>query len=71
MQIVLFLERKRRRLSQYQLAKMIGMSESSYRAKENDEQQFEMAEMFAISDIFNKTISEIFSPRKYTKRVLE
>lgn len=54
--------RKENNLKQEDLAKYLGIPESTYRKKESDEAQFNQDEMFELASYFNKGISFIFSP---------
>ena len=68
MQYLLMAVRKEHGYSQFELAKMIGISEEAYRNKELGKNQFKMEEMFSLSEIFNESIEKIFLPRKFTIR---
>ena len=52
-------------LSQEEMAKLIGISLSSYQRKETGESQFSLNEAYKISQIFNKNIYEIFFGKSY------
>ncbi|EMW6124613.1 TPA: helix-turn-helix transcriptional regulator [Enterococcus faecalis] len=67
MQWNLYKLRKEKGETQKQLANLIGVSEESYRLKENGSNQFKSNEMFIIAQHFEKTMDEIFLPTKYTK----
>lgn len=69
MQILLIEQRKNAGESQNDIANLLGISETSYRKRELGKLQFKMNEMFAIAKHYNKSIEEIFLPRKSTKRV--
>lgn len=69
MQTILYGLRKKAGLSQAELAKIIGISENSYRSKELGYTDFKSTEMFIIADFFHREINEIFLPQKTTKRV--
>lgn len=68
MQWNLIKERKSNKETQEDIAKLLGISTEAYRLKENGTQQFKGDEMFLLADHFNKELSEIFLPSKYTKR---
>ncbi|RSJ23183.1 helix-turn-helix protein [Streptococcus intermedius] len=68
MQIKLYELRKKAGLNQADLAKKIGISVNQYGKKERGQQEFTQDEMFLLSNFFNKSISDIFSPRKSPKR---
>lgn len=62
MQINLYKLRKKKNLTQKQMASKIGISENAYRKKELDYNAFRLDEMFKIADILDADISEIFTP---------
>ena len=64
MQTILYGLRKKAGLSQAELAKIIGISENSYRSKELGYTDFKSTEMFIIADVFHREINEIFLPQK-------
>lgn len=47
-------------LTQLQMSSLIGMPSSTYQRKECGETQFSLKEAYKISQIFGKTIEEIF-----------
>lgn len=47
---------------------MLGMSTTSYRQKELGQTEFKMSEMFDIADIFDKSISDIFTNKVHGKQ---
>lgn len=61
MQIKLYELRKKANLTQKQMAKKLGVSEATYRAKELGQTDFKMSEMFKIANFFKKDIGDIFS----------
>lgn len=71
MQIKLYELRKKAGLNQADLAKKIGISVNQYGKKERGQQEFTQDEMFLLSNFFNKSISDIFLPRKSPKRELK
>ena len=52
--------RVEKRLTQKQMASLIGMPGSSYSRKENGDNQFTLKEAYKISQVLEKTIDEIF-----------
>lgn len=61
MQVYLYQLRKEKGMTQKQLAKKLGISETAYRQKEKGQRAFKSDEMFIIADVLEKDISEIFS----------
>lgn len=57
--------RKEHKLSQKDMANILGITQDSYGAKERGKQQFLHDEMFKIKHFFNRTIDEIFLPRNF------
>ena len=70
MQTKLYELRKQAKLTQAEMAKKIGVSETTYRSKELGQSDFKSTEMFIIADVFHCGIDEIFLPQKTTKRAL-
>ena len=68
MQIKLYELRKNADLTQIQLADKLGISANQYGKKERGQQEFTQDEMFLLSKLFNKSISDIFLPRRSPKR---
>lgn len=68
MQWNLIRERKEHGETQKDIAALLKISENAYRLKEKGENQFKSDEMFLIADHYNKSISDIFLPTKYTIR---
>lgn len=68
MQIKLYELRKNADLTQIQLAEKLGISANQYGKKERGQQEFTQDEMFLLSKLFNKSISDIFLPRRSPKR---
>ncbi|MBS4751001.1 helix-turn-helix transcriptional regulator [Carnobacteriaceae bacterium zg-ZUI78] len=64
MQIRLYELRKINGLTQEELAKKMNISVVSFRNKELGKSEFTQDEMFFLSNFFNKSVDEIFSPRK-------
>ena len=69
-QIKLYELRKGANLTQEELARKLGLSANQYGKKERGQQEFTQDEMFLLSKFFNKSISDIFLPRKSPKREL-
>lgn len=63
MQEKLLILRKRHGLSQKEMAKKLGMSDTQYGLKERGVYEFTADEMFEASRIFGKRIEDIFLPR--------
>lgn len=70
MQWNLIILRKKAGMSQKQMAEYLNISEDTYGKKERGQLQFNMSEMFAIAELFNQTLDDIFLPRNfgYTER---
>lgn len=68
MQWELIKKRKEAGLTQKDMAKMLGISESSYTNKERGDYQFKQDEMFMAADYFDCRIDEIFLPSNFTVR---
>lgn len=68
MQWNLIMVRRKNKLTQADMAKVIGVTEETYRNKENGITQFKMDEMFLISNRLKKPLEEIFLPSDYTNR---
>lgn len=60
-QIYLYQLRKEKGITQKQLARKLGISETAYRQKERGQRAFKSDEMFIIADVLEKDIGEIFS----------
>ena len=71
MQIKLYELRKNAGLNQIDLAQKLGISVTPYGKKERGQQEFTQDEMFLLSQFFEKSISDIFLPRKSPKRKLK
>lgn len=63
MQIKLYEERKKLGLSQEEVAKSLGITRAAYGQKERGQSPFLIDEMFALSEVFNKSLEDIFLPR--------
>lgn len=64
MQGKLLLLRKEGGHSQADMAKLLGISLTSYGDKERGHKAFLSDEMFILADFFNKSIDDIFLPRE-------
>ena len=62
MQENLLILRKRKGMSQREMANILGITETQYGAKERGESDFKGTEMFTIADFFAKPIENIFLP---------
>lgn len=63
MQEMLLLLRKRKGYTQKSLADYLDLSHSHYSKKERGLHEFTLSEMFALSQLFELPIDQIFSPR--------
>jgi len=63
MQEKLLVLRNRHKLSQKQVADILGLSAHQYRLKEQGRYEFTADEMFKLSDLFNERLENIFLPR--------
>lgn len=59
--------RAEEKISQKEMAKLLGITPETYRKKENGESDWWGSEMFIISSRFNKKIDDIFLNKKSTK----
>lgn len=55
--------RKSRKISQEDMANMLGINIRTYSLKENGKTDFKLEEIFIIAKFFNKHVEEIFLPR--------
>ena len=60
MQIKLYEARKQAKLSQQEVADILGISRNSYGQKERDDTSFNLEEMFALSDLLNISLDDLF-----------
>ena len=60
MQIKLYETRKRAKLSQQEVADILGISRNSYGQKERDDVSFNLEEMFALSELLNTSLDDLF-----------
>lgn len=63
MQIKLYALRKEAGMTQGDMANKLGISQGRYGKKERGSAEFTQDEMFKISEMFNRNINDIFSPR--------
>lgn len=63
MQEKLIILRKKRGVTQKQLAEYLGIAEKTYGLKERGEFQFTLEEMFKLRDFFGERIEDIFLPQ--------
>ncbi len=65
MQEKLILLKEERKLTNKEMAELLGITPLQYRRKEKGEVQFKLNEMLKISEFFGKTLDEIFLPSKH------
>ena len=63
MQIKLYEARKRAKLSQQDVADILGISRNSYGQKERGDVSFNLEEMFALSELLNTSLDDLFIPK--------
>ena len=63
MQIKLYDARKRAKLSQQEVADVLGISRNSYGQKERGNVPFNLEEMFALSNLLNTNLDDLFISR--------
>ena len=63
MQIKLYDARKQAKLSQQDVADILGISRNSYGQKERGNVPFNLEEMFALSDLLNVSLDDLFISR--------
>ena len=63
MQIKLYEARKQSKLSQQEVADILGISRNSYGQKERGDVSFNLEEMFALSDLLNVSLDDLFISR--------
>lgn len=68
MQMNLIELRKKFKLTQKDMANLLGIATKTYNNKENGKVEFLLSEMFSISSYFNLPVDEIFLPRNTPKR---
>ena len=64
MQIKLYDARKQAKLSQQEVADVLGISRNSYGQKERGNVPFNLVEMFALSDLLNTSLDDLFISKK-------
>ena len=64
MQIKLYQARKQAKLSQQEVADILGISRNSYGQKERDDVLFNLEEMFALSELLNVSLDDLFISNK-------
>ena len=64
MQLKLYDARKRAKLSQQEVADILGISRNSYGQKERDDVSFNLEEMFALSELLNISLDDLFISNK-------
>ena len=67
MQIKLYEARKRAKLSQQDVADALGISRNSYGQKERGVVPFNSEEMFALSELLNSSLDDLFISKKEEK----
>ena len=70
MQEKLILLKEQKRLTNKEMAEMLGITPIQYRKKEKGEVQFKLNEMVKLSEYFGKTMDEIFLPSKHQNGAL-
>ena len=63
MQIKLYDARKQAKLSQQEVADVLGISRNSYGQKERGDVPFNLEEMFALSKLLNASLDDLFISR--------
>ena len=63
MQINLYNVRKEAQMSQEEVAEVLNISRISYGQKERSQKPFTLDEMFKLSELFKKSLDDIFLPR--------
>ena len=64
MQIKLYQARKQAKLSQQEVADILGISRNSYGQKERGDVLFNLEEMFALSELLNTSLDDLFISNK-------
>ena len=64
MQIKLYEARKQAKLSQQEVADILGISRNSYGQKERGDVSFNLEEMFALSELLNTSLDDLFISNK-------
>jgi putative transcriptional regulator len=63
-QIKLYDARKRSKLSQQEVADILGISRNSYGQKERGDVSFNLEEMFALSELLNTSLDDLFISKR-------
>lgn len=64
MQVKLYNVRKNEKgMTKKQVAELLEITEEDYNAKEKGEAEFDQYEMYILSELFDKDMTELFSPR--------
>ena len=64
MQIKLYEVRKRAKLTQQEVADILGISRNSYGQKERGDVLFNLEEMFTLSELLNTSLDDLFISNK-------
>ena len=64
MQIKLYDARKRAKLSQQEVADILGISRNTYGQKERGDVPFNLVEMFALSELLDSSLDNLFISKK-------
>ena len=67
MQIKLYGARKRAKLSQQEVADILGISRNSYGQKERGDVPFNLEEMFALSELLDSSLDDLFTSKREEK----
>lgn len=67
MQIKLYAARKRAKLSQQEVADILGISRNSYGQKERGDVPFNLEEMFALSELLDSSLDDLFTSKREEK----
>ena len=66
-QIKLYGARKRAKLSQQEVADILGISRNSYGQKERGDVPFNLEEMFALSELLDSSLDDLFTSKREEK----
>lgn len=64
MQIKLYDARKQAKLSQQEVAEILGISRNSYGQKERGDVPFNLEEMFTLAELLNTSLDDLFISNK-------